>query len=160
MSIAAKKCTKCGIRQPVSAFYKCKHTRDKLQSQCKDCIRQQATKSYQADPGAKHRYDRERREHKGDAIRMQERRYRRSTFYGLTDAVALELRSRPCDICGADAPAEGRPHAIDHCHETGAVRGALCHPCNQAIGLLRDDPHRMRRAIWYVTRGADYRDAE
>ena len=34
------------------------------------------------------------------------------------------------------------PLSVDHCHETGKVRGLLCHRCNTAIGLLRDDPER------------------
>ena len=39
---------------------------------------------------------------------------------------------------------------IDHCHDTGDVRGLLCHKCNTALGLLRDDVTIMSRAISYL----------
>lgn len=42
--------------------------------------------------------------------------------------------------------------AVDHCHETGKIRGLLCKGCNQAIGLMKEDPEVLRRAIAYLTR--------
>ncbi|MFE5188252.1 endonuclease VII domain-containing protein [Streptomyces sp. NPDC056628] len=38
---------------------------------------------------------------------------------------------------------------VDHCHETGRVRGVLCFNCNSAIGKLGDDPDAVRRAAAY-----------
>lgn len=52
-----------------------------------------------------------------------------------------------------DGEPELRPLDIDHDPKTGRVRGLLCNPCNQAIGLLRDDPESMRRAAVYVEAG-------
>lgn len=72
--------------------------------------------------------------------------------YGITGAEAAALRARnACDICGSiDSGARGKPFRIDHCHETGIVRGLLCHPCNIAIGSMKDDPERLRAAADYV----------
>jgi hypothetical protein len=53
-----------------------------------------------------------------------------------------------CAIC--EAPPTRQGLCIDHCHETGVVRGLLCGNCNQAIGKLRDDPRIMRAAAEYV----------
>jgi hypothetical protein len=39
---------------------------------------------------------------------------------------------------------------VDHCHATGKVRGLLCHNCNRALGLLKDDKSTIRRALEYL----------
>ena len=39
---------------------------------------------------------------------------------------------------------------IDHDHKTGKVRGLLCHGCNTAIGLMKDDVNILTKAIEYL----------
>jgi len=39
---------------------------------------------------------------------------------------------------------------VDHCHEGGQVRGLLCHNCNRALGLLKDDVDTLQKAIDYL----------
>lgn len=40
--------------------------------------------------------------------------------------------------------------AVDHCHQSGKIRGLLCAACNQAIGLLGDDPLRAETLARYL----------
>lgn len=40
--------------------------------------------------------------------------------------------------------------AIDHCHNTGKIRGLLCSRCNLGIGCMKDDPERLRAAALYI----------
>ena len=44
-----------------------------------------------------------------------------------------ETMKQPCEICGAEAK------HLDHNHETGQVRGALCAKCNIAVGVFEDE---------------------
>lgn len=39
---------------------------------------------------------------------------------------------------------------IDHNHKTGQLRKALCRSCNTGIGLFREDPSVMNKAINYL----------
>jgi len=39
---------------------------------------------------------------------------------------------------------------IDHSQPSGTVRGILCNLCNTALGLMRDNPEHLRRAIAYL----------
>ncbi|MER8044035.1 endonuclease VII domain-containing protein [Streptomyces sp. NPDC094032] len=68
--------------------------------------------------------------------------------YGMTEAERDEMITSQgglCCIC-QKVPAVH----VDHCHETGRVRGVLCFNCNSAIGKLGDDPDVLRRAIAYL----------
>lgn len=53
-----------------------------------------------------------------------------------------------CAICG-EPPGRNRLH-VDHCHESGAVRGLLCARCNQGLGFFRDDPSLLAKAMRYL----------
>jgi hypothetical protein len=54
-----------------------------------------------------------------------------------------------CAICG-NPPSDKRKLAVDHNHDTGAVRGLLCTTCNVGIGALKDDLRLLRAAVNYL----------
>lgn len=77
--------------------------------------------------------------------------------YGITldDYNKMLLKQEgKCCICGRTqkeaAPGRKGNLVVDHCHETGKVRGLLCHHCNAALGQFQDDVKVMRRAIKYL----------
>ncbi len=39
---------------------------------------------------------------------------------------------------------------VDHCHYTGIVRKILCHPCNRALGLLKENTEVLRGMADYI----------
>lgn len=57
-----------------------------------------------------------------------------------------------CGICGGANG--GRRLCIDHDHQTGQIRGLLCHRCNTSLGLLNDDPLRLLAAVDYLMRAS------
>lgn len=74
--------------------------------------------------------------------------------YGLTEEDyrrMLSAQSGKCAVCSIqlDQLSPKNVH-IDHCHETGAVRGILCRGCNQGIGQLRDSKELLTAAIDYL----------
>lgn len=73
--------------------------------------------------------------------RLSKRGISEDEFTALFDA-----QDGRCGICG-----RRRSLDIDHCHESGEVRGLLCGPCNRGIGFLDDDVELMRKAIVYLS---------
>lgn len=67
--------------------------------------------------------------------------------------LTTQMQGGQCAICRVDLSSLP-PSAIhaDHCHATGTQRGVLCRKCNIAIGLLGDDPQRLRKAADYLER--------
>lgn len=63
----------------------------------------------------------------------------------------LAEQNGKCKLCGK--PEAQTRHAVlevDHCHDTGSIRGLLCHYCNWVLGLFGDDPARFRQAVDYL----------
>ena len=83
---------------------------------------------------------------------------KRMVIYKVTpDAYAAALL-RGCDICHEIKPQLHVDHDHSCCPNRGGgsrtcgkcVRGFLCGPCNRALGMMRDDPQRLTRAIDYL----------
>lgn len=63
----------------------------------------------------------------------------------------LERQGGGCAICGATRhDARSANLAVDHCHETGKVRGLLCGACNNGIGRFKHNPVLLENAIGYL----------
>lgn len=88
-------------------------------------------------------------------IGLAENYYRNTYGIGYEDVLKmLEDQDYLCAICREVGfkmhPGIKSPLNVDHCHETGRVRGLLCHNCNRALGLLKDDVERLKRSISYL----------
>lgn len=61
----------------------------------------------------------------------------------------LEAQGGVCRICRKEC-ASGMRLAVDHCHQTGRVRGLLCGKCNTGIGQFSHDLALLKSAIAYL----------
>lgn len=62
-------------------------------------------------------------------------------------ALVVARAPKVCAIC-----ARKRKLVNDHSHKFKAYRGRVCHGCNTAMGLMDDDPQRLRNAAEYLDR--------
>lgn len=95
-----------------------------------------------------------------ERVTAYQRRYRKETHYGRKWEVKkkyglewdeylalLDEYGHSCALCG-----ESDDICVDHCHETGRVRGILCRKHNAAIGILGDSVDGLRAALDYLSR--------
>ena len=79
-------------------------------------------------------------------------RYKRTLWYqyGMTaeEYIAkLEAQEGKCQICGEY---KGDKLVVDHCHDTGLIRGLLCRFCNLALGQFKDKKENLLNAAMYL----------
>jgi len=105
-----------------------------------------------------HHYNKKRREsglHKRSKEKNREARIKHR--YGITIddyQKLLELQEGKCAVCKQLPGDNVRAHwggklCIDHCHDTGKVRGLLCNDCNLAVGYGKT-PDILERAAAYL----------
>lgn len=93
---------------------------------------------------------RELYERRRDAGANRDRAHR---TYRITREEYRAIVSQPCGLCGTT---EKRRY-LDHDHETGRIRGPLCHGCNLGVGFIerRGEEWASRALAWL--RGLDGR---
>lgn len=75
----------------------------------------------------------------------------RLRLYGLRPGEFSDLLVRQSDACAVcRTPFAGIAPNVDHDHETGRVRGLLCHRCNLMLGHSRDSATILRVAAEYL----------
>ena len=79
----------------------------------------------------------------------------RAKKYGITPEQYEEMETAQAGLCRICERVPVTSLRVDHDHETGRVRGLLCHDCNSGIGLLGDDRERIMRAAIYLTENID-----
>lgn len=88
----------------------------------------------------------------------QNRRSNLKRKYGLSleDWKQMHIdQGNVCAVCRRPADAtkklpQHRVLQVDHCHDTGKIRGLLCVECNTALGKLNHDTDTLARAITYL----------
>ena len=131
-----KHCGKCKEILSKESFNKNKNTNDGYQAQCRPCNKEARQKWAKDNP---------------------EKRRKRKLMrnYGITTEQyneMLEAQNNGCKICGSTDPRNKsyRYLCVDHCHQSGIVRGLLCDYCNVGLGRFEDDIDRLKKAVQYL----------
>lgn len=140
-----KYCPKCKTEKSVEEFAKHKARYDGKSSYCKKCNsnayklwankNKQKVRDYYALLTSDEKYE----------------LYLRKT-YGIDIKQYNEMvksQDYRCAICGL-YQTEKRLLVVDHCHDTGVIRGLLCHNCNVALGNFKDNVQSLENAIDYL----------
>lgn len=134
-------CKTCKEEKPFDAFPKNTAYKDGIRPNCVECHRE-----YQNDSHHKHKH---KRPH--DYEKDKDSKLKRAYGIGYAEYLTMfEAQNGCCAICGTDDTGGRKAFHVDHCHDTGKVRGLLCGNCNSGIGNLRDDVGLLRRAIDYL----------
>ena len=130
-----KQCSKCKDFKDLSLFSVRKNRTSGVQSACKEC-RNSSPKNRDIE---------------------KEREWGLLKNYNLSSEEFEKIllsQNNCCAICGInqDKLKGGiKKHlCVDHCHNTGEVRGLLCDKCNRGIGLLGDNVDTLKNAVSYL----------
>lgn len=162
-------CSMCGGSKSTAEFSYRDKTRGQLQSRCKTCC-STAFKAYrQANPdkfreykwyakpenkALKAEYQRRRKREMPERVFHAKRNAYLKSKFGITPERYEEMlaaQNGVCAICGSDQPGRNSTYFhVDHCHDTGTVRGLLCNGCNLGLGHFKDDISRLEKAAKYL----------
>lgn len=147
-----KTCPQCERTLPVSAFNFRKSSQGiaKWRSRCREC---EATNSRLRASNA----HRDRSKERLTKPYLDLRGYAKKLGIPWAEVVERYPADNRCELCRR-TPQEANPGgrfvrlSLDHCHETGRLRGFLCNPCNTGLGHLGDTAERLRAALKYLHR--------
>ena len=146
-NINEKYCKSCDTWKSVVDFHLDKTHSDGMRTECKSCRRARVSQEQRL----------------ADIERVKG--YKRKTFrsrqnthlkwaYGIDLAAYEALLHKQGGVCAICQKPEVKKNAtrlcIDHNHQTGEIRGLLCHKCNSAIGKLGDSPALVAAALRYL----------
>lgn len=130
MTEVVKECRTCHETKSLSEFGKNCDAKDGRKYSCKKC-ESQRTREWQ-----------KRNPEKAKAL-LHRTKIKR--LYNISVEEYDKLMAKGCSICGSHEKLH-----IDHDHSNGKVRAALCHYCNVGLGVFKDDPEKLKRAIEYL----------
>lgn len=171
-----KRCPGCGETKPISAWHESQQARSG--SWCKECFRAWHRKRYQPKHGtddtprpctwcgvsyrpktrrvSKYCSPACKEAERKETGQGREQHLRRKYGIGAADYDRILVKQGGgCALCGIrpeDLRAgKYRTHLhVDHCHDTGRVRGLLCPDHNLLLGRFGDDPVMFKRILRYL----------
>lgn len=146
MPMNTRICSNCKSEKPISEFHR---KNNGTHSQCKIC-RGAYTASYRELHPEKSRLAVVKWVAENPARSVES--HKKSNLkrnYGLTLDEYGEMMARQKGCCAICSRSMETPN-VDHCHETGRVRGLLCSTCNGGLGMFKDCVPLLEQAIRYL----------
>lgn len=157
LMVKEKSCSQCKKIKSLDEFYQDNTAHMKLgrRSVCIECgkennkrpeVKAQKNKSAAKFRQTKRYKDYQKEYHKTEAYKLKTKRWNFKIRYGITieefDRMTEE-QNGVCVICGKKETKKNQYRlthlAVDHDHETEKIRGLLCHNCNVALGMVKED---------------------
>lgn len=111
--------------------------------------REKVKRHRQANPERAREIDVRSKMKNASKIKVTKRKYHLKSKYDLTPEQFESMFAEQGNCCAICKTSVGKWH-VDHCHNTKKIRGILCHHCNTAIGLLKEDVVILENAIEYI----------
>ena len=122
----SKVCPRCAVEKNLTEYSMNKSNRDGRAGWCRPCVK--------------------------DSTRALKLRDRLGVSWEKVQKTFADQGYR-CGSC--QDPIESTQFHVDHDHATNKFRGILCHHCNTALGLLRDDLVRISRLSEYLRKSKE-----
>ena len=161
-----KVCISCGKEFPATTefFHKHTSTKDKLQAECRQCRNIKSREYYHnnidkyRENGKKWRKENPEKYKKArEAYKERYHEYKLQWKYKISKKdfnLLFESQNGVCAICGKPETRKQKGVlkrlSVDHDHETGEIRGLVCHRCNTLLGMAEDNIEILENAILYL----------
>lgn len=135
--------------------FKDEATRKEWYEKNKERLRAKQRAYYAVNAEKRKEYAAKYREQNGHDIGLKKRIDFIRSQYGVEMEEYLKMYaecSGKCTICKVLEEDMGHRMCVDHCHETGKVRGLLCKRCNAGLGQFKDNPELLIKAAEYLKR--------
>ena len=143
--IQSKTCTKCKLDKSVDAFYWHSQRKHYIPA-CKECISQAGKKNFSENREKRNKQNQEWRRANPERSQVIKARTNGIKITWEQFSELKTLQDNKCALCQKEL----EKFHIDHCHDSGEVRGLLCPTCNWGLGLLGDTEETIERALNYL----------
>ena len=152
--MATKICPGCKIEKDLKGFYATRGKKKNHPGRCIECSKEANKRWYKANKARNKRRSYRWITKNADEVRNK----RLQNKYGITLREYNRMLKRQkgvCALCGQPEKAKTRDGkikalAVDHCHDTGKVRGLLCYKCNRSIGGIGDKLESAEKLVRYL----------
>lgn len=166
-----KKCNRCGLEREEDHFNRRSHDKAQTVAYCKTCVREydasrreklKSTYGQRDLPRTKKCFrckqtkdkscftvKRDSKSGLNAHCRSCERNNKLTKNYGIDSKDydrMFESQEGACKICRK----QSRQLHVDHCHDSGKVRGLLCINCNNGLGRFKDNTQYLESAKQYL----------